>query len=45
MSDAIYNAHGRQYSYGEGAVAFYAASGGSDDWIHKQGNIHPVISI
>ncbi|CBY23619.1 unnamed protein product [Oikopleura dioica] len=37
MSDAIYNEHGRQYSYGEGAVAFYAASGGSDDWIHKQG--------
>ena len=37
MSRAIYQEHGREYSYGEGAVAFYAASGGSDDWIHNQG--------
>ncbi|CAG5110898.1 Oidioi.mRNA.OKI2018_I69.chr2.g5246.t1.cds [Oikopleura dioica] len=37
MSKAIYQEHGREYSYGEGAVAFYAASGGSDDWIHNQG--------
>ena len=25
------------YEYGEGAIAFYPASGGSDDWAHSIG--------
>ena len=29
--------HGKTYEYGEGAIAFYPASGGSDDWAHGNG--------
>ena len=37
MSDSIRSVYGKTYDYGEGAPAFYPASGGSDDWSHLSG--------
>ena len=37
--------HGKKYRYGEGANAFYPASGGSDDWSHSKANIDLSFTI
>ena len=31
--------YNHEYQYGEGAIAFYPASGGSDDWSHAKGGV------
>jgi len=37
MQQAIATKYQHTYEYGEGAIAFYPASGGSDDWAHSIG--------
>lgn len=37
--------HGKRYQYGEGALAFYPASGGSDDWSHNKAKIDLSFTI
>lgn len=41
----IEQVHGKRYQYGEGANAFYPASGGSDDWSHNKANIDLSFTI
>lgn len=37
MHQSIKSVYNKHYNYGEGAPAFYPASGGSDDWAHIDG--------
>jgi len=41
----IEQVHGKKYQYGEGALAFYPASGGSDDWSHAKAKIDLSFTI
>ena len=42
---SVQQVHGKKYQYGEGALAFYPASGGSDDWSHAKAKIDLSFTI
>ena len=45
IHESIQQVHGKKYQYGEGALAFYPASGGSDDWSHAKAKIDLSFTI